>query len=141
MERLTDSEIDARLATLGPAWHREGDTIVGELGVPGLRSGDRARQPDRAGRERADHHPDILIHRYRRLRLTLSTHSAGGLTENDFALAGRDRRAVAAIASARPALATAPRPRRRPCLLPLSAVSADGMNDEPPRSSGAAGRP
>lgn len=36
--------------------------------------------------EEADHHPDILI-RYRKVELTLSTHSAGGLTEKDFVLA------------------------------------------------------
>lgn len=36
--------------------------------------------------EDADHHPDILIN-YRRVTMTLSTHSAGGLTANDFDLA------------------------------------------------------
>lgn len=36
--------------------------------------------------EAADHHPDILI-RYNKVTLTLSTHSAGGLTEKDFSLA------------------------------------------------------
>ena len=36
--------------------------------------------------EAADHHPDIDI-RYNRVKLTLSTHSAGGVTEKDFALA------------------------------------------------------
>ena len=36
--------------------------------------------------EAADHHPDLLI-RYNRVTLTLSTHSAGGLTEKDFSLA------------------------------------------------------
>ena len=36
----------------------------------------------------ADHHPDILI-LYNKVRLTLSTHSAGGLTEKDFDLARR----------------------------------------------------
>ncbi len=39
--------------------------------------------------EQANHHPDILIHGWNRLRLTLSTHSAGGVTEADLALAGR----------------------------------------------------
>ena len=39
--------------------------------------------------EEADHHPDILIHGWNKVRLTLSTHSAGGLTKSDFALAGR----------------------------------------------------
>jgi 4a-hydroxytetrahydrobiopterin dehydratase len=38
--------------------------------------------------EKADHHPDILI-RYRKVTLTLSTHSAGGLTEKDIALAAQ----------------------------------------------------
>jgi 4a-hydroxytetrahydrobiopterin dehydratase len=36
--------------------------------------------------EKLDHHPDILI-KYNRVKLTLSTHSAGGLTELDFKLA------------------------------------------------------
>jgi 4a-hydroxytetrahydrobiopterin dehydratase len=34
--------------------------------------------------EAADHHPDILVN-YKRVTLTYSTHSAGGLTEKDFA--------------------------------------------------------
>jgi 4a-hydroxytetrahydrobiopterin dehydratase len=39
--------------------------------------------------EAADHHPDILLHGWNKVRLTLSTHSAGGLTEADFDLAAR----------------------------------------------------
>ncbi len=38
--------------------------------------------------EEAGHHPDIDI-RYNRVRLSLITHDAGGLTEKDFHLAGR----------------------------------------------------
>lgn len=38
--------------------------------------------------ETADHHPDILI-QYKKVTLTLSTHSAGGLTQQDFNLAGQ----------------------------------------------------
>jgi len=34
--------------------------------------------------EAADHHPDILIN-YKRVTLTYSTHSEGGLTDYDFA--------------------------------------------------------
>jgi 4a-hydroxytetrahydrobiopterin dehydratase len=37
--------------------------------------------------EAANHHPDILVHGYNKVRLTLSTHSEGGLTERDFELA------------------------------------------------------
>jgi 4a-hydroxytetrahydrobiopterin dehydratase len=37
--------------------------------------------------ERRNHHPDILVHGWNRVRLTLSTHSAGAITEADHALA------------------------------------------------------
>ena len=36
--------------------------------------------------ESADHHPDLLVN-YRRVTLTLWTHTEGGITEKDFALA------------------------------------------------------
>lgn len=38
--------------------------------------------------EAADHHPDILVN-YKRVTLTYTTHSEGGLTENDFAGAAK----------------------------------------------------
>ena len=38
--------------------------------------------------EEHNHHPDILVHGWNRVQLTLSTHSEGGLTESDFKLAG-----------------------------------------------------
>jgi len=38
--------------------------------------------------EEQDHHPDILI-KWRRVRLTLSTHSVKGLSENDFIVAAK----------------------------------------------------
>ncbi len=41
--------------------------------------------------ERAGHHPDIDI-RYNRVRLALTTHDAGGLTEKDFDLAAQAER-------------------------------------------------
>lgn len=38
--------------------------------------------------ESEDHHPDIF-NSYKKVRLTLSTHSIGGLSENDFILAAK----------------------------------------------------
>ena len=38
--------------------------------------------------EKADHHPDIQVN-YNKVTLSLSTHSAGGLTTKDFELAGQ----------------------------------------------------
>jgi 4a-hydroxytetrahydrobiopterin dehydratase len=39
--------------------------------------------------EEANHHPDILVHGWNKVRLTLTTHSAGGLTQADHDMAAR----------------------------------------------------
>ena len=39
--------------------------------------------------EEVNHHPDILVHGWNQVRLTLSTHSEGGLTQNDLDMAKR----------------------------------------------------
>ena len=39
--------------------------------------------------EEMDHHPDILIHSWNNVSVTLSTHSEGGLTAKDFGLADK----------------------------------------------------
>jgi 4a-hydroxytetrahydrobiopterin dehydratase len=37
--------------------------------------------------EKMNHHPDILIHSWNKIKFSLSTHSEGGITKNDFELA------------------------------------------------------
>lgn len=37
--------------------------------------------------EKMDHHPDILIYGWNKIKINISTHSAGGVTEKDFQLA------------------------------------------------------
>ena len=39
--------------------------------------------------EQADHHPDLHLTRYRRLKIVLTTHSAKGVTQLDLALAAK----------------------------------------------------
>jgi 4a-hydroxytetrahydrobiopterin dehydratase len=39
--------------------------------------------------EAEDHHPNLYIHSYKKLRVELSTHAIGGLSENDFILAAK----------------------------------------------------
>jgi 4a-hydroxytetrahydrobiopterin dehydratase len=39
--------------------------------------------------EEANHHPDLLAHGWNKVRVTLSTHSERGITQNDRDLAGR----------------------------------------------------
>ena len=87
MEPLSDTEIDARLAELGPRWRREGDALVGERECADFAAVIELVNEIAVAAELADHHPDLLIHGYRRLRITLSTHSAGAITARDFALA------------------------------------------------------
>jgi 4a-hydroxytetrahydrobiopterin dehydratase len=37
--------------------------------------------------EKMDHHPDINLHSWNKVKITLSTHDVGGVTENDIKLA------------------------------------------------------
>ena len=39
--------------------------------------------------EEEGHHPDILLHGYRHVRIELTTHAIAGLSENDFILAAK----------------------------------------------------
>jgi len=86
MARLGDSEIDERLTAM--RWRRDGDRIVRDVECGGFHSAMALANAVADAANEANHHPDILVHDYKHVRLTLSTHSAGGITENDFALAG-----------------------------------------------------
>jgi 4a-hydroxytetrahydrobiopterin dehydratase len=86
MERLTEEQIEGRLEG---EWRREGDAIVRERTCRDFAAALAFVNEVGALAEAAGHHPDILLHGWNRVRLTLSTHSAGGLTESDFALAAR----------------------------------------------------
>ncbi len=68
-------------------WHDEDDALVHDYEFPDFAAAMWFvnRVADLA--EARNHHPDILIHGWNRVRLTLSTHSEGGLTEADHELA------------------------------------------------------
>ncbi|HEY6316610.1 MAG TPA: 4a-hydroxytetrahydrobiopterin dehydratase [Acidimicrobiia bacterium] len=85
MPPLPDDEVTARLARL-PGWARVGDEIerTYELASFPVAVAFVDRIADAA--EAANHHPDLDI-RYRTVRVALSTHSEGGITDKDFALA------------------------------------------------------
>ncbi len=82
---LTQSEIEHELAALA-GWSLAGDEITRTFTLPSFPSALAFASAVGHLAERADHHPDILI-QYRKVTLTLSTHSARGLTEKDFHLA------------------------------------------------------
>ena len=83
------SEADAarELASV-PGWRREGGEIVRIFSFPSYMAGINFVSEAAHIAEEANHHPDIHIG-WRKVTLRLSTHSKGGLTELDFALARR----------------------------------------------------
>ena len=85
MARLSEGDIDERLA--GSQWRREGDAVVRDVELRGFKSAIAFVNAVAEAADEANHHPNILLHGYRHVRLTLTTHSAGGITENDLALA------------------------------------------------------
>ena len=85
MDLLTENQISAELAEL-PAWTRQGDEITTVTTRKDFRDSLLYVGAVAYLAEKANHHPDVAIS-WNRVTLTLSTHSAGGLTANDFALA------------------------------------------------------
>jgi 4a-hydroxytetrahydrobiopterin dehydratase len=83
-ERLDEVEISRRVAQ--SEWARDGESIQRTFRFETFR--DALAFVNAVGElaEQRDHHPDIDI-RWNRVRLRLSTHSAGGLTGMDFDLA------------------------------------------------------
>jgi 4a-hydroxytetrahydrobiopterin dehydratase len=87
VELLSDEEITAALAGL-PGWARSGDSITTTVELADFRAAMLYTGAVAYLAEAANHHPDVLI-QWNRVTLTLSTHSAGGLTAKDMALAER----------------------------------------------------
>jgi len=87
MAKLTADQAKTRLESV-PGWALDGDAIRRKFTFAGFP--DAVAFVVRLGfeAEAADHHPDILVN-YKRVTLTYSTHSAGGLTEKDFAGAAK----------------------------------------------------
>ena len=89
MAVLPDVDIEQRLTEIG-GWRRgEGSSIVRELKFADFAAAIAFVNSVAELAEAANHHPDILVHGYNMVRLTLSTHSEGGLTGADFKLAAQ----------------------------------------------------
>ncbi|MBO0838162.1 MAG: 4a-hydroxytetrahydrobiopterin dehydratase [Actinobacteria bacterium] len=85
MTVLTEEQITDRLAGLD-GWSRQGDSIVHVATLADFRAAILYVGAVAYLAEAANHHPDVTV-QWNKVTLTLSTHSAGGLTANDFALA------------------------------------------------------
>jgi 4a-hydroxytetrahydrobiopterin dehydratase len=84
---LGPAEVDAELEAQGLHWSRSGDTLVTTVTLHDFAAALEFVNAVGAAAEAANHHPDIDI-RWNTVHLSLTTHSAGGLTLHDLALAG-----------------------------------------------------
>jgi 4a-hydroxytetrahydrobiopterin dehydratase len=87
MATMSDTEVKDALADL-PGWELAGSEIVKEYTFADFAAAMAFVNQVAEAAEAANHHPDIDI-RWNKVRLALSTHSEGGLTANDFALAAQ----------------------------------------------------
>jgi 4a-hydroxytetrahydrobiopterin dehydratase len=85
MAKLNEPEIVRRMPD-AKDWDRLGDMLVRSWQFPSSRRALEFVNQVAALADRLDHHPDVILS-YRTVRLELSTHADGGLTEEDFTLA------------------------------------------------------
>jgi 4a-hydroxytetrahydrobiopterin dehydratase len=83
MATLSAADVEASLRELN-GWTRDGNAIRKQFVFNGFPQAVEFVSRLVPGAEAADHHPDVLIN-YKRVTLTYSTHSEGGLTLKDFA--------------------------------------------------------
>ncbi|MGY1885814.1 MULTISPECIES: 4a-hydroxytetrahydrobiopterin dehydratase [unclassified Blastococcus] len=85
--RLSPDELAAALRAL-PLWSGDVDGIRRTVELPSFRAAVAAIVAIADVAEELDHHPDVDL-RFRRLHLTLVSHSASGVSELDLELARR----------------------------------------------------
>lgn len=87
MALLSDEQIATELE--GREWRREGEALVRDWRFADFAGAIAFVERVAEVAEASNHHPDILVHGWNKVRLTLSTHSEGGITAADLALAER----------------------------------------------------
>jgi 4a-hydroxytetrahydrobiopterin dehydratase len=84
MSKLTEVEILERLPG-AKNWDRHGDMLVRAWQFPSFRRALEFINNVAVILEKADHYPDLVL-TYRTVRIEMSTHDVGGLTDRDFAV-------------------------------------------------------
>ena len=91
MPRLTEADIQNQLASL-PGWEVAAGVLTKTYVVRSFAHGVLFIGAIGQLAEAANHHPDVNLHDYSRVTVSLVTHSEGGLTDKDFALAAQINR-------------------------------------------------
>ena len=90
--KLSDLEIRRAIGSL-PGWVRKGDALTKTYSFARFSDGIRFVDQVAQVADKMDHHPDIDV-RYTKITFSLSTHDAGGITQNDIDLAGAIEKAA-----------------------------------------------
>jgi 4a-hydroxytetrahydrobiopterin dehydratase len=85
-ETRLDQAALAQLLVSG-AWRREGSAITRTFTFKGFKAAMSFANRVAEAATAADHHPDIHVERYRSVRIVLTTHATGGISDADVALA------------------------------------------------------
>jgi 4a-hydroxytetrahydrobiopterin dehydratase len=86
MSLLTKDEIKQKLAAVSH-WQEEENQITKQFQFKDFVEALAFVNKVGAEAEKMDHHPDIFIHSWNKVKITTSTHSKGGITKKDFQLA------------------------------------------------------
>ena len=70
-----------------PVWRQEGESLIRDYEFKDFAAAMAFVNQVADAAEEANHHPDILVHGWNKVRLTLQTHTAGAVTDNDHRLA------------------------------------------------------
>ena len=81
--RLSEAEIARRPAVLKPGWQREGEAVSREFVLGGFAEAAQFIAKITPITDAMDHHRDGQFYRFQRVKIILTTHSAGGVTQND----------------------------------------------------------
>jgi 4a-hydroxytetrahydrobiopterin dehydratase len=84
MDTLTAEDVAAEPGLEG--WRVEGETLRATFATGDFATGVELVRRIGTAADEANHHPDVLL-RYPDVRVDLTTHDAGGLTEKDVAMA------------------------------------------------------
>ncbi|MBI2419326.1 MAG: 4a-hydroxytetrahydrobiopterin dehydratase [Ignavibacteriales bacterium] len=82
---LSQTEIETKLAEV-PSWKYEGTELVKEFTFTDFIATIAFVNKVAIFAESMNHHPDLCIHKWNKLIITVSSHDAGGITERDFSL-------------------------------------------------------
>lgn len=95
--KLSDDDIAQHLVKL-PGWSRDGETLTKQYEFKDFTHALQFVNQLAQTAESINHHPDIDI-RYSKVKITLTTHDSGGLTQNDIELAAASDDTADAVSS------------------------------------------